>query len=214
MKSRAHHSTIRYNRIVDERSGRSNYTIDLSSGGDGQVIGNVLQQGPFTENETMVTFAPEGQAWPENLLLLAHNTLVSDAKKGNFVYNHGTNPVHAYNNIFLGSASVIKGAALMSGNLIDHNGGLLGKFDPALGGMAGSAHNILASDSIVADRSGYDYHLAVGSAAINAAIPLPEEELAQAAPTFEYAESLTTRPRALDRRMDIGAFEFSQSTAR
>jgi hypothetical protein len=207
VKSRAHYSTINYNRIVDERSGRSNYTIDLSSGGDARVIGNVLQQGPFTENETMVTFAPEGQDWPENKLLLAHNTLVSDAKRGNFVYNHSTTPIHAYNNLFLGDASPMEGTAILSGNLVDQRHGLFGKFDESLGGLAGSTGNIFAADAGVISRRSYDYHLTASSPAVKAAVPVPTAMANSAVPTSEYFEPLGTRPRTS--ALDVGAFESS-----
>src|SRR5690606_12375597 len=59
VKTRALHSYIMYNRIMDGE-GNSSYLIDLTNGGDAYVIGNVMQQSAITDNWTMVAYATEG----------------------------------------------------------------------------------------------------------------------------------------------------------
>ena len=60
VKSRALTNHIAYNRIVDEADGRASYAIDLPNGGLSYVIGNVLQQGPATENDAIIAYGAEG----------------------------------------------------------------------------------------------------------------------------------------------------------
>jgi hypothetical protein len=68
VKSRANANYILYNRIMDEVSGTSSYTIDLPDGGVSYVIGNLLQQGPNTENSTILSYGAEGLRHASNEL--------------------------------------------------------------------------------------------------------------------------------------------------
>jgi hypothetical protein len=63
VKSRAMENFILYNRIMDEKTGTSSYAIDISNGGTSYVIGNLIQQGPQTDNFTIVTYG-KGSATP------------------------------------------------------------------------------------------------------------------------------------------------------
>ena len=55
VKSRAKENYILYNRIMDENNGTSSYDIDLPNGGLSFIIGNLIQQGPNTDNSTIVS---------------------------------------------------------------------------------------------------------------------------------------------------------------
>ena len=59
VKSRALQNFILYNRLTGE-SGTSSYELDLPNGGLSYVIGNVIEQGPLTENSTIVEYGLEG----------------------------------------------------------------------------------------------------------------------------------------------------------
>jgi len=208
VKTRARRSFIAANRIVDEGRGRSNYTIDISNGGEAYVVGNILQQGPATENYTLVTFAPEGLRWKRNVLFVAHNTFVNDRKGGNFIRNHANAPAYAINNVFAGEGSPAQGRVLLVGNLVDHGRGLFGGFDETLGGAGGSGRNRYAKSVGFVDREGFDYRLTSDSPAIDAAVPLPPELSRTVGSLLEYRHPLRTAARPVMGTPDVGALEF------
>ena len=78
IKSRAKVSRIAYNLIYDGVGGEASYEIDLPSGGDATLIGNIIGQSRGTQNPVVVSYGAEGKAWDVNHLLMSHNTLISD----------------------------------------------------------------------------------------------------------------------------------------
>jgi len=81
VKSRAQHSEVRYNLIVDGPTGAASYELEFPDGGSAVVVGNVIAQSALSPNRSVVAYAAEGRAWPHNRLLLAHNTLVSEGSR-------------------------------------------------------------------------------------------------------------------------------------
>ncbi len=208
VKSRARKSSILYNRIVDEGRGRSNYTIDLSNGGESYIVGNVLQQGPATENYTLVSYAPEGIRWNRNELFIAYNTIVNDRSGGNFIRNHSQNKILVMNNLLAGEGSPLEGQAVLIGNIVDHGKGLFGGFDESLGGLPGSSGNKFAREIGLVDRSSYNYQLTTKSPAIDAAVPLPAEMAKVLKPLMEYHHPLRSKVRPVAGTPDVGAHEY------
>lgn len=104
LKSRAATSYILYNRLTDEAGGSASYELEFPNGGVAYVMGNILQQGPLTENPHMVSFGAEGYTWPTNQLYLSHNTLVDDLPGGGtwLRVKPGADAVLAVNNLFIG----------------------------------------------------------------------------------------------------------------
>lgn len=82
VKSRAAISVIANNRIEDGPGGRSSYLVDLPSGGDAEVTGNTLHQGPLAENFTMLAYGAENLPHAVNRLRVSGNTFINDYKKG------------------------------------------------------------------------------------------------------------------------------------
>jgi hypothetical protein len=82
VKSRAKVNVIVGNWIGNEAEGNASYEIDLPNGGTSLVSGNMIQQGPKTENSTMVSYGAEGLGSSNNVLVLSHNTLVNDRSAG------------------------------------------------------------------------------------------------------------------------------------
>jgi hypothetical protein len=78
LKSRARRSEIRYNLLVDGPDGHASYELEFPEGGVAVVVGNVIGQGADSANPTVLAYGAEGSRWPENRLLLAHNTLISE----------------------------------------------------------------------------------------------------------------------------------------
>lgn len=190
VKSRAAVNYIEYNRITDDATGTASYSIDLPNGGIAYVIGNVIQQGPLTQNSAMVTFAQEGATHPVQELYVVNNTMVNDLGRGRFVNVAGAPAVSMIvNNIFWGGGTALTGIGTLTSNLD-------------------------GIDPLLVDRAGGDYHLLAGSPAIDAGTDPGTGSGYPLTPVSEYVTDLSGRPRATSgTAIDIGAFEFSAGGA-
>jgi hypothetical protein len=117
VKSRALENHILYNRIMDEADGNSSYTIDLPNGGLSYIVGNLLQQGPNTENPTILSYGAEGLSNPNKTLYVVNNTLVNDLGSGTFVFVAGGSTATLKNNLFVGNGTTVSGTATQITNL-------------------------------------------------------------------------------------------------
>jgi hypothetical protein len=139
LKSRARVTTLRYSRLTGE-DGNSSYELDLPDGGEALILGNLFQQGPASENSTIVSYGAEGYRWPKNVLQLAFNTVINDRSSGIFVRAaKGAERVLLENNVWIGKGEFRIDAALES-----HG-------------------NVEATRSDFADPSQWDYRPRVGS---------------------------------------------------
>jgi len=120
VKSRALKNQISYNRIMDGSDGSASYAIDLPNGGAAHVVGNVIHQGPATQNPTVVSYGAEGLANPVNELYFANNTVVDDLPAGGrFIFvGDGAAPVRIMNNVFSGPGPVLTGPGELQNNLV------------------------------------------------------------------------------------------------
>jgi len=107
VKSRAEENHILYNRIMTEADGSGSYEIDLPNGGDAFIIGNLVQQGPKTDNSSLISFAEEGATNSGQALFVVNNTIVNDLGSGKFVVDRATTAAVLRNNIFFGNGMVI-----------------------------------------------------------------------------------------------------------
>ena len=114
VKSRAVKSYILYNRLFE---GNSSYSIDLSSGGYGLVMGNVLYQGPDTENSALLTFGPEGLTHKLNVLDVFHNTFLNERHSGAFIKVKEGAKASVVNNLFVGKGMPLIGKADFTNNV-------------------------------------------------------------------------------------------------
>ena len=186
VKTRASANYILYNRIMDEADGTASYAIDLPDGGVAYVVGNLLQQGPNTDNSNaLVTFGVESlPVGRTHALYLVNNTLVNDFAGGGFVTGEGgAQTLSIVNNIFAGSGTAPSGA--------------------------GVTNNLVSDDPALVDRAGYDYRLAGNSPARDAGIDPGSGMGFGLTPVYQYLHprSLENRPR--DAVLDIGAYEYS-----
>jgi hypothetical protein len=77
IKSRAKMAFIGYNYINDGVRGGASYKVELASGGEATVIGNVIAQGIDGNNPTLLAYGTEGRSWERNALYVAHNTFIN-----------------------------------------------------------------------------------------------------------------------------------------
>lgn len=102
VKTRAKNNYILYNRILDEATGTGSYAVDVPDGGRTYVIGNVIEQGPLSENTSIVSYGAESAGSVRDLYVVS-NTLVNDHPDGGtfLQIREGTRAL-VQNNIFYG----------------------------------------------------------------------------------------------------------------
>lgn len=186
VKSRARENIIAYNHIADHADGRASYLIDLPNGGDSLVIGNVIQQGPKWENNTLVSFAAEKKNQDAGRLTLSHNTLVNTAASGTFVNNYSKGPATMLNDLLIGPGMVSRGNVEETGVMHLPDG---------------------ASEDAFVAPTAFDYRLKPGAKAVDAGMEIPPE--LRPTHSFVYDEE---NPQIVKREThgsapDVGAYE-------
>jgi hypothetical protein len=116
LKTRARENYILYNILFDGANGHASYELEFPNGGVAYVIGNVIGQGPESENPTIVAYGSEGLRWTQNAIYLAHNTIINDASNANYLLiksDRGTEAVEvwALNNLVAGRGEFHRPAA-------------------------------------------------------------------------------------------------------
>ncbi len=185
VKSRALENHITYNRIMDGNDGRSSYDIDLPNGGLSFVIGNVIQQGPATENPTIVSYGAEGLQHPVNELYFVNNTVVNDRPAGGrFLFvKDAAQAVRIVNNVFSGRGDVLSGPGELR-------------------------NNVLVSKRDFVDPANFDYRLRAGAAAIGRGIDPGSARGFELRPSEEYSHMAKKRARNNSGKLDAGALEY------
>jgi len=184
VKSRAAQNFILYNRLTGE-FGTSSYELDLPNGGRSYVIGNIIEQGPRTENATIVSYGEEGATNPDSELYFINNTVVNNRSKGTFIsVATGVPPILAQNNLFIGPGLQI------------------GQTTAQL------SHNLNCCATFV-DAASYDYHLRSNSPAKNFGANPGTVNGYSLVPAYQYVHPacFETR-RTTGPAIDAGAFEF------
>jgi hypothetical protein len=182
VKSRAAINDIMFNRLTGER-GSSSYELDLPNGGRSHVVGNLIEQGPATENATMLAYGEEGATDPGARLTIVANTFVND--------RHG--PATA-----IGVGAGVRAPAVVANNIAVDATTFVSQAAAQLRG------NCLAADPRFADRARFDYRLAAGSPCRDAGVADPAGGL----PAQQYRYDVGLAPRAVSGGApDAGAFE-------
>ena len=187
LKSRAAENYILYNRLSDESSGNSSYTIDLPDGGFALVMGNEIQQGPLTVNNHMISLGAEKPQGREHRFLFSYNTFYNNTSPATFIRDATRTGVVLVNNVFAGAPAGLDAATpVRIGNAFSATSDLL---DPRRG----------------------DYHLKPTASFIDSGnIPLDDESLDDVSlvPRYEYVHPAGARARKQIWQRDPGAHEF------
>jgi hypothetical protein len=109
VKSRAMVTTVSNSRIYDGAAGRSpcrvgssSYAIDFPNGGVATAVGNLLVQGPASQNYAIVAYGEEGLLYPDNSIVIKDNTFSNTAPDAIRVYDETSPciPVQTSGNTF------------------------------------------------------------------------------------------------------------------
>ena len=111
IKSRALNTTITGSRIQNN-SGSASYEIDLPQGGNALIEGNVIQQGPNSENPAIIAFGEEGNLNPNSSLVVRGNTIVNDRASATAVWNATGGTATMVNNQVYGFGDVLNRGAV------------------------------------------------------------------------------------------------------
>jgi uncharacterized protein DUF1573/parallel beta helix pectate lyase-like protein len=186
IKSRAAETDILYNRLTDEATGTGSYEIDLPNGGKSYIIGNLIEQGPQTQNSTVLSYLEEGlsSSNPDTELFVVNNTFVNDYPSGTFIYRAPADQVAAVvtNNIFKGPGHITNQTnAVQAGNFV--------------------------GDALFVNAAVYDYHLTAASPAVNAGVNAGTGAGVSLVPSFQYVHPACGETRTTVGVIDTGAYE-------
>jgi hypothetical protein len=185
VKSRAQENYILYNRIMDEADGTSSYTIDLPNGGLTYVIGNLLQQGPLTDNPTILTYGEEGLTNTNRNLYVVNNTFVNDRGSGAFVSLVTGVTATLQNNLFVGGGTVVSG------------------------GTVTQVTNRTTNTPNFVNAGAFDYRPTAGTPGINGGTAPGVGGTFDLPPLYQYVHPTNREPRPLNGVIDIGAYELT-----
>jgi hypothetical protein len=119
IQSRALVNNITNNRIVDGPTATASYSINLPNGGVDTVTGNIIEQGPKSENPAIIAFGASGSLYSGSSLTISNNTIVNDEHVGDAraIVNFSSLPVNFTNNSVYGltSGQISSGPVNISG---------------------------------------------------------------------------------------------------
>ncbi len=122
IKSRAENTTITNSRIQDGATGTASYSIDAPNGGNVLIQGNVIQQGPASQNPAIIAFGEEGNVHANSTLKVLGNTILNDLQSPSLaaVWNATGAQATATNNSFYGvpAVQITRGSVTVSGSTV------------------------------------------------------------------------------------------------
>ncbi|MCW2791513.1 MAG: hypothetical protein JWO76_611 [Nocardioides sp.] len=178
LKSRAATNVIIGNRITD-RDATASYSVDLPNGGSSLIAGNVIIQGPSSENPTLVSYGAEGLTQESRRLWVVNNTFVNRRAAGTFVALAAGSRAHLRNNLLVGPGELTN-----------------------LDGVPARANRRVGPGGFV-DPAADDFRLRAASPAIGRGVRVPKRWRAR----WEYVHPTRQVRRPVVGRTDLGAYE-------
>ncbi|MBL8682252.1 MAG: hypothetical protein JNK05_24000 [Myxococcales bacterium] len=193
VKTRARTNLIAYNRLTAE-SNFSSYEIQLTGGGVGYIIGNLIHQGTNSRNSGIISIGGDGTQHPNGRIFIVNNTIVNELGRGNIIAINAQPmlPVRIVNNLIVGAGTL------------------------STGGMTSGSNNVMAATPMAAGLTNaamFDYRLAAGSPAINAGIDPGMDGAMALRADREYTHPRTLVARGTNGAIDVGAYEFGATVA-
>ena len=110
IKSRALNTSVLNSRIQDQ-GGTASYSIDCPNGGNVLIQGNVIEQGPNSENPTIVAVGEEGGVYANTYVLLRDNTIIDHSNQASdlALWNQTGTTAILYDNSFFGDMQIVSG---------------------------------------------------------------------------------------------------------
>ena len=143
------------------------------------VAGNLVVQGPRSENPTLVSYGAEGLANRSRTLWVVNNTFVNQRTSGTYVAVADGTRIHLRNNLLVGPGELSSGRSL---DVRANRRVGLGRF---------------------VDPAGEDYRLKASSPAVDRGVRAPTRWRAQQ----QYVHPARDQRRPVVGRIDLGAFE-------
>ena len=178
LKSRAARNVILGNRIADGDATTS-YSVDLPNGGSSLVAGNVIIQGPNSENSTLVSYGAEGLTNRSHRLWVVNNTFVNRRATGTFVALAQGSEARLRNNLLVGPGDLTN-----------------------LAGVPAKANRRVGTSGFV-DPATDDFRLRATSRALDRGAWVPKRWRAR----WEYVHPTRQIRRPVAGRVDLGAYE-------
>ena len=188
LKSRAAENYILYNRLSGEQ-GSSSYELDLPNAGTAVVLGNLIEQGPNTQNPNLLAYGEEGTAAgnPGHDLHVVNNTFVNDRPGG------GT---------FVSVGDAVDTAAQLQNNIFSGPGTVTNQANAKLD------KNFSGGDPRLSAPASYDYTLQPDSPCIDQGTDAGSVGALSLLPAWQYQHPAAARMRVGVGAVDMGAYEF------
>ena len=149
IKSRAGSTTITGDYLDDGVTGTTSYAVDLPDGGADVISGNTIDQGPDTENYTMVAYSEEdtgNTTWADNSLLVSGNLFENTNFFAIGVNNYSDSVTAAIScNAFDNIPQIANGAATLTDNTINGPVPACGQSVPEPPCLAATARGLVAA---------------------------------------------------------------------
>ena len=216
IKSRAVTNIIQYNLIEDGPAGQSSYLIDIPNGGRSILVGNIFRKGAKAAGMISINFGSATHApHPSQNLFVVNNSFHNGYIDGIFIRRVSSGRTVVINNVFRGTGSLLSGVGDIRNNILSGTRGAVTRLrELASGGDFAPARtedgNLALPSGGGFDPSRDDLMIRGGSPAIDAGAAPGYGQGVPLMPISEYVHPLGKRDRPVDKRLDIGPFEFSK----
>jgi hypothetical protein len=191
LKTRGETNYILYNRFLDGPDGTASYSVDVPDCGRTYLIGNVIEQGPRSENRGIVAYGAESASHTPELYVV-NNTIVNDHPRGGTFLQLGSGArARVVNNLFVGPGTRWSGGSVREANNYANNSRDAPRFrNPRAHDyrLTGRSPRSIVNGGAPPGRSSTGYDLT---------------------PRREYVATAGGRNRSVSGKLDLGAFEYT-----